>query len=123
MWFSVVKIIMIKPVKPVFPTKNKQNNSMYDPYKTGCTRPDKKENKTCKNKSKLTTQEKRAICTQNGKTDVDISMISSCTNHSINECENNCARYSSCQTIAYANGIIKTYELEHSFGSILNSKT
>lgn len=46
--------------------------------------------------------------------DIDISKISSCPYHSMDECEKNCAKYSGCSTIAYANDILVTYTGEDS---------
>ena len=46
--------------------------------------------------------------------DIDISKISSCPCHSMDECEKSCAKYSGCYTIAYANDILVTYTGEES---------
>ena len=46
--------------------------------------------------------------------DIDISKISSCPYHSMDECEKNCIKYSVCSTIAYANDILVTYTGEDS---------
>lgn len=46
--------------------------------------------------------------------DIDISKISSCLYHSMDECEKNCIIYSGCSTIAYANDILVTYTGEDS---------
>ena len=42
--------------------------------------------------------------------DVDISQISACSYKSMDECEQKCPKYYSCQTIALANDLLVAYE-------------
>lgn len=58
--------------------------------------------------SKIISSEDDAII-DDGK-DVDISKISSCEYHSMNDCENKCPKYYSCNTIALANDILSKNE-------------
>lgn len=66
------------------------------------------------NLGKLEQEELDAIIDDGTNLDIDISKISSCPYHSMNECEKNCAKYSGCSTIAYANDILVTYTGEDS---------
>lgn len=42
--------------------------------------------------------------------DVDVSQISSCSYHSMEECEKKCGKYSRCYTIAIANDVLTEYK-------------
>lgn len=66
------------------------------------------------NLGKLEQEEIDAITGDGTNLDIDISKISSCPYHSMDECEKNCAKYSGCYTIAYANDILVTYTGEES---------
>lgn len=66
------------------------------------------------NLGKLEQEELDAIIDDGTNLDIDISKISSCPYHSMDECEKNCAKYSGCYTIAYANDILVTYTGEDS---------
>lgn len=66
------------------------------------------------NLGKLEQEELDAIIDDGTNLDIDISKISSCPYHSMDECEKNCAKYSGCSTIAYANDILVTYTSEDS---------
>lgn len=102
---------MIKPISPVSPVSNKKQKNTHD--NTSCKQP--KTQKTYQKpeaQSLLTKQEKAAVKCTNGKLDIDISKISTCTKTSMDDCEANCGRYSSCSTIAYANDILANYEKE-----------
>ena len=66
------------------------------------------------NLEKLQPEELDAIIDDGTNLDIDISKISSCPYHSMDECEKNCAKYSGCYTIAYANDILVTYTGEDS---------
>lgn len=66
------------------------------------------------NLGKLEQEELDAIIDDGTNLDIDISKISSCPYHSMDECEKNCAKYSGCSTIAYANDILVTYTGEDS---------
>lgn len=66
------------------------------------------------NLGKLEQEELDAIIDDGTNLDIDISKISSCPYHSMDECEKNCAKYSGCSTIAYANDILVTYTCEDS---------
>ena len=66
------------------------------------------------NLGKLEQEELDAIIDDGTNLDIDISKISSCPYHSMDECEKNCAKYSGCSTIAYANNILVTYTCEDS---------
>lgn len=56
----------------------------------------------------MTKQEREAIL-DNGM-DIDISKISSCNCHSMDECEKTCRKYYGCSIIAYANDLLVKYE-------------
>ena len=43
-------------------------------------------------------------------TNIDMSKICGCTKGTLNDCENNCARYCNCCNVALANDILKEYE-------------
>ena len=45
-----------------------------------------------------------------GEIDVDVSMISCCQCHSLDECEHGCSKYYSCDTVAYANDLLFEFE-------------
>ena len=66
------------------------------------------------NLGKLEQEELDAIIDDGTNLDIDISKISSCPYHSMDECEKKCAKYSGCHTIAYANDILVTYTGEES---------
>lgn len=66
------------------------------------------------NLGKLEAEELDAVMDDGTNLDIDISKISSCPYHSIDECEKKCAKYSGCHTIAYANDILVTYTGEDS---------
>lgn len=66
------------------------------------------------NLGKLEQEELDAIIDDGTNLDIDISKISSCPYHSMDECEKNCIKYSGCSTIAYANDILVTYTGEES---------
>lgn len=66
------------------------------------------------NLGKLEQEETDAIIDDGTNLNIDISKISSCPFHSMDECEKNCAKYSGCSTIAYANDILVTYTGEDS---------
>ena len=66
------------------------------------------------NLGKLEPEERNAVMDDGTNLDIDISKISSCPYHSMNECEKKCAKYSGCHTIAYANDILVTYTGEDS---------
>lgn len=40
-----------------------------------------------------------------GEIDVDVSKISCCQCHSLDECEHGCSKYYNCNTVAYANDL------------------
>ena len=50
-----------------------------------------------------------SVITKNG-TDVDISKISSCPYHSMDDCEQKCEKYYRCYTIAMANDMLVAFE-------------
>lgn len=50
------------------------------------------------------------IVSSDGEFDVDIAKISSCDSHSLDECENSCGKYSSCDTVAMANDLLRQKE-------------
>ena len=66
------------------------------------------------NLGKLEAEELDAVMNDGTNLDIDISKISSCPYHSMDECEKKCAKYSGCHTIAYANDILVTYAGEES---------
>lgn len=66
------------------------------------------------NLGKLEAEELDAVMDDGTNLDIDISKISSCPYHSMNECEKKCAKYSGCHTIAYANDVLVTYTGEES---------
>lgn len=66
------------------------------------------------NLGKLEAEELDAVMDDGTNLDIDISKISSCPYHSMDECEKKCAKYSGCHTIAYANDILVTYAGEES---------
>lgn len=66
------------------------------------------------NLGKLEAEELDAVMDDGTNLDIDISKISSCPYHSMDECEKKCAKYSGCHTIAYANDILVTYTGEES---------
>lgn len=66
------------------------------------------------NLGKLEAEECNAVMDDGTNLDIDISKISSCPYHSMDECEKKCAKYSGCHTIAYANDILVTYAGEES---------
>ena len=117
---------MIQPIKPVTPiksTKNDSNSKSYEPKKKDDWKKqssDTKENDRAK--SSLSALEQSAVYIRNGKIDIDISKISSCTKDSMDKCESECPKYHSCKTIAYANDILSKYGSEHPFASILNKQ-
>ena len=54
--------------------------------------------------------ERKAIIQKGDDIDIDISKISSCSQHSLADCEKYCSRYYGCQTVAYANDLIVEFE-------------
>ncbi len=52
------------------------------------------------------------LINKNG-TDLNISMISNCRCTSMDECEIECARYYTCNTIALANDLLHDFELSN----------
>lgn len=54
--------------------------------------------------------EREAIIDEDNSIDVDISKISSCPYHSMDDCEKYCDKYYRCDTIAYANDLLIEYE-------------
>lgn len=66
------------------------------------------------NLGKLEAEELDAVMDDGTNLDIDISKISSCPYHSMDECEKKCAKYSGCHTIAYTNDILVTYTGEDS---------
>lgn len=49
----------------------------------------------------------------NGGTDVDVSEISACSLHSLDDCEKNCPHYYGCDTVSMANDILAEYEKQY----------
>ena len=45
-----------------------------------------------------------------GEIDVDVSKISCCQCHSLDECEHGCSKYYNCDTVAYANDLLVEFE-------------
>lgn len=50
------------------------------------------------------------VASKKSEMDVDISQISSCSYHSMKECEKKCGKYSRCYTIAIANDMLTEHE-------------
>ena len=45
-----------------------------------------------------------------GRPDVDVSQLSACTCRSMDECEEKCARYATCDTVALCDDILREFE-------------
>lgn len=100
---------MIKPITPVSPAASIKNNQ--PKQYNGCTQPKKPAiTDTFESSKPLTEQEQDAVISKDGNLDIDISKISSCSRTSMDDCKENCPRYYSCNTIAYANDILVKYE-------------
>ena len=68
----------------------------------------------------LDKDELAAVIDDGKNLDINISKISGCPYTSMDECEQNCMKYSGCWTIAYANDILVTYTDEEWHARNLN---